>query len=122
MGTQKLVNVALDKDLVGRLLHGLYNGAKAKALKVVISTDGEYYVESKELKMVIVTCQDGKEMECIRIHNEKQSALVSKQQMSEMGYGHLGNQVVGELREKYSTVFHSLADNIVVFGRAYGGN
>lgn len=115
-----LIPVALDKNLVQNLLAGLYAGAKGKALKVVISTDGNYYITSRELRMVLEA--DGATLKQIRIHNEKQRAVVTAGDLDEMRLASLASDVVRELREKYSPVFHSLADNIVIFGRAYGAN
>lgn len=119
---KNIIQVSLDKDLVQRLLNGLYKGASGKALKVVISTDGNYHIESKELRMVIEVDAVKSGIAAIQIHNDKQCSVISARELEEMKLTSLGASVVKELREKYSPVFHSLADNIVVFSRAYGGN
>lgn len=115
-----LVQVALDQNLVQSLLGGLYAGAKGKALKVVISTGGDYHITSRELRMVLE--MESGALKCIRIHNEKQRAIVTAEELKDMRLTSLANDVVRELRDKYSPVFHSLADNIVIFGRAYSAN
>lgn len=120
MPDNELINVLLDKDLIQRLLNGLHTGASGKALKVVIDTDKRYHVESKELRMVIEIDGQRKSMISIDIHNGKQSARITSQELQEMRLKGLADEVVAELTDKYSPVFHSLADNIVVFSRAYG--
>lgn len=121
MMNPNLVQVALDQDLVRKLLDGLYNGAKGKTLKVVISTSGHYHINSKELRMILEVDADGQKVKRIAIHNEKQSARINAEELESMGLATLGAKVIVELKAKYSPYYHSLAENIVVFGRAYGG-
>lgn len=117
---QDYIQVSLDKDLVQQLLNGLYRGASAKALKVVISVDGSYHIVSKELRMIVEIDEAKMTMNRIHIHNGKQYAVVTADDLNSMGLTNLSRDVVKELKEKYSPVFHSLADNIIVFGRSYG--
>lgn len=119
---EKVISVALDEVLVSKLLRGLYHGAKKKSLKVIISTAGEYHVKSRELRMCITTDEAGEKAKSISIHNDSLSAFVSQEDLEKYNLSDLANKMVYELREKYSTVFHSLADNIVVFSRAYRDN
>lgn len=119
MSESSLIQVLLDKDLVQGLLNGLYKGAAGQALKVVIDTDGHYHIESKELRMDIEIDRHRNSMKSIDIHNGKLSAQITTTDLQEMRLGKLADDVVRELRDKYSPVFHSLAENIVVFSRAY---
>ena len=120
MQKPNLVQVALDQDLVEKLLNGLHTGAAGKALKVVIGTDGSYHIESKELRIVI-EIDSQLNVTGIQLHNEKQMAVITAQELESMRLSTLAKDVARELKNKYSPVFHSLADNIVVFSRAYGG-
>lgn len=120
MPDTNLVRVYLDKDLIQRLLKGLYTGAAGKALKVVIDIEGNYHIESKELRIYITTIEKGNSINRIELHNGKQSAIINSTELQEMRLKGLADDVVRELKEKYSPTFHSLADNIIVFSRAYG--
>lgn len=114
------IPVALDQDLTQHLLRGLYAGAKANALKVVISTSGHFHIESKELRMIL-ECTPSDSINCIHIQNEKQQSTITAEMLTEMRLTSLANDVVKILRDQYSPLFHSLADNIIVFSRTYGG-
>jgi hypothetical protein len=119
MAADNLVNVALDQDLVQQLLLGLQKGAAAKSMKVVIGTDGKFHIDSKELRMCIDVDSTGTGIQALRIRNSKQAAEITAADLAVMHLTEVGMDVVKELKAKYSPVFHSLADNIVVFSRAY---
>jgi CTP-dependent riboflavin kinase len=120
MTADHLIHVALDQDLVQQLLFGLQKGAAAKSLKVVIGIDGKYHIDSKELRMCIDVEPNTAAIQFLHVHNSKQAAEITAADLSVMHLTDVGKDVVRELKAKYSPVFHSLADNIVVFGRAYG--
>ncbi|MCL2068460.1 MAG: hypothetical protein FWH00_01030 [Oscillospiraceae bacterium] len=120
MQNNNLIQVMLDKDLVYRLLNGLYTGASGKSLKIVIDTAHRYHVDSKGLMIVIELDEQKKNIGRIDVDNAKQSASVTAGELAEMGLTDLSQKVVTEIKDKYSPSFHSLADNIIVFGRAYG--
>ena len=122
MESRELVQVTLDKDLIQKLLDGLYNGAKGKALKVVIDTEGNYHIESRGLVILLKISAAGTRVESIRVRNDKQFSVISAEILENIRLNTFANNVAWELRDKYSPVFHSLADNIVVFSRAYGGS
>lgn len=119
MESQNLVQVALDKDLVQKLLDGLYNGAKGKALKVVIDTDKNYHIESRGLSILMEINEAGTHVTGIRVQNDRQFAIISDGILERLRLNTFADNVAWELRDKYSPVFHSLADNIVIFARAY---
>ena len=114
-----MIQVSLDKDLIKKLLDGLYSGADGRALKVVIDADGQYHVSSKGLTIVVEINASGTGVSGLRVANEKHYALISQQELADLNLEAYANSVYGVLREKYSPFFHSLADNIVVFSRAY---
>ncbi|MDR2932198.1 MAG: hypothetical protein LBV27_03730 [Oscillospiraceae bacterium] len=116
------IHVALDKTLIANLINGLYGGAKRKVLKVVIDIDGRFHVESKDLRMTITFDTGGQSIKTIHLHNEKHYTEITEQDIRDAGLTSVANDVVRELKEKFSAVHHSLSDSIAVFGRTYGGN
>jgi hypothetical protein len=120
MPDENFVEVMLDKDLVQKLLNGLCTGAAGRSLKIVIDIHNRYHVDSKGLQIVIELNEAQDNIARVDVNNGKQCAVVTGEQIAEMNLEHLCPQVVTELKDKYSPSFHSLADNIVVFGRAYG--
>jgi len=120
MPDNNLIDVMLDKDLVQRLLGGLHTGASGRAIKIIIDTAHRFHVDSKGLEIVIELDEQKNDIQRIDVNNGKQSAAVTAEELAEMQLVDLSRKVVAELKEKYSPSFHSLADNIIVFGRAYG--
>lgn len=116
-----LIQVSLDNDLVHKILDGLYSGARGRALKVVIDAEGRYHINSKGLTIVVEAVAGATEVSAIHVSNEKQYAHISRQQLAGLGLEHRADSACALLKEKYSPHFHSLADNIVVFSRAYHG-
>jgi hypothetical protein len=113
-----LIPVALDKDLVDKLLNGLYSGAEGRMIKVVIDTEGGYHVTSKGLSIVLGVDSSGS-VKSIDVSNEKYCSVITAGELAEMNLLTFANRTYKILREKYSPYFHSLADNIVLFSRAY---
>lgn len=119
MSNQNLVQVALDKDLVKKMLDGLHSGAEGRALKVVIAADGRYHVTSKGLSIILEINSAGTAVKSIQVANDKLYAILDEEWLTDTNLLTYANSVYGVLRNKYSPYFHSLADNIVVFSRAY---
>ena len=114
-----LVQVSLDKDLIKKLLDGLYSGADGRALKVIIDADGQYHISSKGLAIVVEVNAAGTGVSGIKVSNEKLYANISQKELADRNLESSAASVYFVLRDKYSPYFHSLADNIVVFSRAY---
>ncbi|MDL2232690.1 hypothetical protein LJC63_03820 [Ruminococcaceae bacterium OttesenSCG-928-L11] len=119
MEQKKRIPVALDKDLVKKLLDGLYNGAQGKSLKVVIDVEGNYHIVSKGLDIVVTPTTSGTGVKEISVGNDKMISVLSQKDLEDMQVITYANTVYFSLREKYSPYFHSLADSIVLFSRAY---
>jgi hypothetical protein len=102
MSGDNLINVMLDKDLVHKLLNGLYTGTSGRALKIVIDTQDCFHVDSKGLMIVIELDEQKRNIKRIDVNNGKQAAAVTAEELLEMRLNGLAERVVTELKNKYA--------------------
>jgi|GEM_PF-4450691 len=116
---EKRITVALDQTLVQSLLNGLHKGAMKKSLKVTVNAQGNFHVESKDIRMLVELDASGKKIGHIHLHNDKLAAEITAENLEKLGCAALAESTARELKDKYSPFAHSLADSVHVFAKTY---
>jgi hypothetical protein len=113
------IQVALDKELIKKLLKGLDKGAEDRALKVVVGIDKRYHINSKDMRITVEANPGNTAVASIQVENDHQFARITAEELRALGFTQYADNIYFTLRDKYSPYFHSLGEGITVFSRSY---